>query len=616
MKESVRYTLQILVFVALILLIGTVGYLMIEEGLAVNDAFYLAVTAITPTQFEKVHEMSVPGRYFTVGLVFCGFGAFIAFATQFARLMIQSELEGVGIFTRKQMRRRISRMKNHYIVCGYGEIGGAICGELRDQQLPFVVITNEESSVTAINREGYALVRGNPTADVSLKEAEIEKAFGVIAVLADDSDNLFISLAARELNPKIFIIARGEDSSIEDRILRAGADIVVSPMKLGGQQIAGLIKQQADSTSNLSGSEPQSNVMGLGLTTYSHSEKEPKTLADILKEMGAVGAAGIHRRDGSFLPTPAPDAALQSDDVVVLINKTQTNDEGNSFHKRNTGRTILLADDHRALRLLFARKLAAAGHEVIQASAGNEALTLACENDPDLIVLDVNMPQQNGYQVCAALRQIPRFAVVPIILYSGEETEEFVNRGRESGADMCIRKTSKSSELLAKIEEAFLLQRCPDTESAASTCEPESALAQNSPDPYGEPAKKVFDIDVATENAAGDEQLLNELISVVLEDTPSIMKRIGLAIAGLDHDSLRLESHSLKSSIAIVGASEASAAAARLESFGSDLDLKGIEQLHRELQIQINQLMSALKKHGSQINASNTKSKHNQNPAE
>ena len=118
MNESVRYSLQILVFIALILLIGTVGYLMIEDGLTLNDAFYLAVTAITPTQFEKVHEMSVPGRYFTVGLVFCGFGAFIAFATQFARLMIQSELEGVGVFTRKQMRRRMIKQCPRQVLGG------------------------------------------------------------------------------------------------------------------------------------------------------------------------------------------------------------------------------------------------------------------------------------------------------------------------------------------------------------------------------------------------------------------------------------------------------------------------------------------------------------------
>lgn len=347
MKESARYILPILVFVALILSIGTGGYLLIEEGLTVSNAFYMTVTAITPTQFDEVHQLSVPGRYFTVLLVFCGFGAVVAFATQFARLIIQSELEGVGIITRKQMGRRIRRMKNHYIVCGYAEIGGAICGELKDQQLPFVVITDDEPSIVAVDREGHALVRGNPTVDTSLKEAGIDRACGVIAVLADDADNLIISLAARELNPQVFIIARGEDSGIEDRILRAGADIVVSPVKLGGRQIAELIKQQAGAPSAVDGSAPQSSVMGLGMDVYRHSVDDPISVAAVLKKSDAVGAAGVYRRDGSFESSPPPDASVYQDDALVVI--TRTDETASSFHKPPTGRTILLADDHRAL---------------------------------------------------------------------------------------------------------------------------------------------------------------------------------------------------------------------------------------------------------------------------
>jgi voltage-gated potassium channel len=594
MKESARYILQILVFVALILLIGTVGYLLIEEGLKLSDAFYMAVTAITPTQFDEVHKLSVPGRYFTVVLVFCGFGAVVAFATQFARLIIQSELEGVGVFTRKQMRRRISRMKNHYIVCGYGEIGGAICGELKDQQLPFVVITDDDSSVAMISREGYAMVRGNPTADASLKEAEIERALGVIAVLADDSDNLFIALAARELNPKTFIIARGEDSSIEDRILRAGADIVVSPMKLGGRQIAGLIKQQASASSILDGSAVPSSVMGLGLKIFRHSGSLPMTVAEAVQKSGAVGAAGLHRQDGFFEPTPQLEAVLQPEDAVVVI--TKTDEGGDSFQKRATGKKILIADDHRALRLLFARKLASAGHEVIQAAAGDEALAqaLACIHGPDLIVLDINMPKQNGYQVCAALRQHQRFADVPIILYSGEETEEFMQRGRESGATMCLRKTSKSSELLARIDEAFAIK--PAHENSLKTAE-NVAAGQASFVQDSVPSNHVFNLEVAVENVDGDRQLLNELVTVLLEDTPHIMDRIGQAVAQLDHQSLQRESHSLKSSVAILGASQASAAAAKLESAGTDVDPHDLAQWHVDLQSHIDELTLALQEH-------------------
>lgn len=588
MKESARYILQILVFVALILSIGTGGYLVIEDGISVSDAFYMTVTAITPTQFDEVHKLSTPGRYFTVGLVFCGFGAVVAFATQFARLIIQSELEGVGVITRKQMRRRISRMRDHYIVCGYGKIGSAICADLQDQHLPFVVVTDDESSVDAVRRAGYPLVRGNPTADASLREAEIERAHGVIAVLADDSDNLFISLAARELNPKIFIIARGEDAGVEDRILRAGADIVVSPMKLGGRQIAELIKQQAGA-STIVGSAAQSSVLGLSMTVYRHSATADTTVDKVLEDSTAIGVAGIERHDGSFEHNPSRDAIVNQGDSIALI--MQTEETGDSFHKQPSGKTILLADDHRALRLLFSRKLAAAGHDVVQAATGEDALVLAHASTPDLIVLDVDMPKRNGYDVCAELRQSKEFTNVPIIIYSGDDTGEFMQRGWDSGADICIRKTSKSSELLASIEEVFAQRRTSGSDTRAPGESDESSRLDEKSE-----VEEGFDFAVAMENADGDRKLLGELVTVMLEETPQLMARITLATTERDLDPLRRAAHSLKGSLGVVGACQASSAAAKLESAAASRDIQSIDELHAELQRRVETVTRALRK--------------------
>jgi len=586
MKETARYILQILVFVGIILSIGTSGYLIIED-VAVSDAFYMAVTAITPTQFDEVHKLSLSGRYFTVVLVFCGFGAVVAFATQFARLVIQSELEGVGVFTRKQMRRRIKQMKNHYIVCGYGSIGGAICAELKDQQLPFVVIADDETSATAINREGHALVRGNPTADSSLREAGIERAIGVIAVLADDSNNLFISLAARELNPQIFIIARGEDSSIEDRILRAGADIVVSPMKLGGRQIAELIKQQAGATTFTGSAVSSSNVLGLGLTAYRHTSENPATVAEILETSSAVNAAAIQRTNGMMVTSPEQDALVYHDDTVVLIKRDQGIE---TVHHHPTGKTILLADDHRALRLLFARKLSSVGHDVVQAASGEEALRLARSQTPDLIVLDVNMPNGNGYDICAELRRISQFADVPIILYSGEDTNEFVQRGHDCGATMCVRKTSKSSELLASIDQAFSGQ-ADSADASRMPDDPSDKTQAAATGPGGNTMP--YDPHVALDNADGDYGLLEELIVAVMEETPRLMEQIKVAISENDYEALRVGSHTLKGSVMVLGASDVTATAGKLEAVGCG-NADNVTEYYNQLATQIDELMTAL----------------------
>lgn len=588
MKESARYILPILVLVALILALGTFGYLVLEDGISAHDAFYMTVTAISPAQFEEVHELSVRGRYFTVVLVFIGFGAVVAFATQFARLIVQSELEGVGVISRKQMSRRISRMKNHYIVCGFGEIGGAICGELQNQGLPFVVISEDENTVATLNREGYPMVRGNATADSSLKEAGIESAVGVISVLTDDADNLFISLAARELNPKILIIARGEDPSLRDRILRAGADIVVSPMTLGGRQIAELIKQQVGASSLINEAPRKSGVSGLRLTPYRHTSVDPVTIQHVVDTSQAIGVAAVERKDGTFEENPARDVQVFQDDTVVVI--TRTDERRSTVQSASTGRTILLADDHRALRLLFTRKLNAAGHEVIQASNGEDALNKALTKSPDLIVLDVNMPKRNGYEVCATLRRNPLVAKTPIILYSGEQTDEFIKQGKDAGADICIRKTSKSSDLLAKIEEVFSRKvndaNSPSNRNESVEPDPPAAISHN--------LQPALDLSLAKENVDGDETLLMDLFSSMLTEIPQLLTELGTALEKQDRDALRAAAHTLKSTVAIVGATYTASLSAELEQSAMDETFDRLSALHTTLESRIARLMTEI----------------------
>jgi voltage-gated potassium channel len=139
------------------------------------------------------------------------------------------------------MDRKIAGLKDHYVVCGFGRIGNIICAELQRAGIEFVIIEKDPTLVQAADCLGYLVVEGDATSDTSLRAAGITKARGVIAVLNSDADNLFISLAAREMNPDIKIIARGEEPATENRLLRAGADVVVSPLKLGGQQIARMV---------------------------------------------------------------------------------------------------------------------------------------------------------------------------------------------------------------------------------------------------------------------------------------------------------------------------------------------------------------------------------------
>jgi len=137
-----------------------------------------------------------------------------------------------------KMHKRISKLKKHYIVCGSGRMGYEAVRELQNENIGLVVIENDPDIVQKLEDEGIAIVRGDATDDKVLKEAGVEHAKGLLAVLPNDAHNVYVSLSARGINPNLFIIARGTDDVAEDKLLKAGADRVISPYQIGGRSLA------------------------------------------------------------------------------------------------------------------------------------------------------------------------------------------------------------------------------------------------------------------------------------------------------------------------------------------------------------------------------------------
>jgi voltage-gated potassium channel len=240
LEELKRSVILSLLLITLTILFGTIGYIIIE-GWSIIDSFYMTIITIASVGYKEVHELSDYGRVFTILLIIGGVGTVLYALNNGAKLILEGELK--EIFGRKRLEKKIKELKDHYIICGYGRMGKIICRELKENKIKFVVIEKKPDILEEI--EDILLVQGDATKDEILKGAGITRAKGLISVLPTDAENLFVVLSARELNPYLFIVARAGEEGSEQKLLRAGADRVVSPYHIGGLRIAHTVLKPA-----------------------------------------------------------------------------------------------------------------------------------------------------------------------------------------------------------------------------------------------------------------------------------------------------------------------------------------------------------------------------------
>src|SRR5699024_8896996 len=230
--------LRIVIAVAILIgvfTIGSVGFHLIE-GMSLFDGVYMSFITITTIGFAEVSSLSKHGRMFTIVVFLMGFGIISYIVSQSTQLVIESE-----IFRKRTMKKQLQKMQDHYIIAGYGRIGHRVAEVLKEAGISLVVIENKESSVERIRDNNHLHVAGDAQDEDVLKQAGIEDAKGIICSLSRDQDNVFVTLIARELNPNIFILVRTNEHQNTRKILRAGADKVISPYEIGADRMANVI---------------------------------------------------------------------------------------------------------------------------------------------------------------------------------------------------------------------------------------------------------------------------------------------------------------------------------------------------------------------------------------
>jgi len=215
--------------------LGTVGFHYIE-GWPWFDGFYMVITTLTTIGYEEVHPLSHAGRVFNIVIILSGVSLLFLLIGSLTQALLEFELQ--SFFGRRRMERDIDRLTGHYIICGAGRVGRSAARELARRPAQFVIIENNEAKAQKFAGENWLVMVGDATQEQTLRDAQIERAAGLVAATTTDATNLYIVLTARSLNPKLRIIARASEDMAEKHLRSAGADAVVCPYVFAGQRIA------------------------------------------------------------------------------------------------------------------------------------------------------------------------------------------------------------------------------------------------------------------------------------------------------------------------------------------------------------------------------------------
>ncbi len=232
--KALRHLRLIGIALACVVLAGTAGFHFIF-GWQWLDAFYMVVTTLTTIGYQEIHPLSSGGRMFNLALIF--FGVSLVFLAIGALTQALLEFELRSFFGRRKMERYIGRLTDHYIICGAGRVGRSAARELARRPVPFVIIEQNEAKAQRYGDDWLTLL-GDATQEQTLRQAQIDRARGLVAATTTDATNLYIVLTARGLNPRLKIIARASEEDAEKHLLTAGADSVVSPYSFAGHRIA------------------------------------------------------------------------------------------------------------------------------------------------------------------------------------------------------------------------------------------------------------------------------------------------------------------------------------------------------------------------------------------
>ena len=301
-----------------LLLVGTSGYVLIE-GWSVFDALYMTVITLGTVGFAEVHPLSDPGRAFTMVLVMGGVFSIFYFGSIGVRLVADGEL--ATFWRRRKVQQQLDALTGHIIVCGFGRLGRRVCDEFARRGVPYVAIDHRADAFDGVELPGGLGLHGDATSDALLERAGLGRARALIAALTGDAENLYVTMTARLLSDKLFILSRAESSQAEAKLLRAGATRVVSPYVVTGYRAAqAVLRPEVMEFVEVATGNQHLELEMEQIKVSATSALVGKSLesARVRQAFGVIVVA-VRREGGKMIYNPPADQPFQTGDVLIAL---------------------------------------------------------------------------------------------------------------------------------------------------------------------------------------------------------------------------------------------------------------------------------------------------------
>ena len=309
----------VLLAVLTAVLLGTAVFHLLE-GWSILDSLYVTVQTVTTVGFGDLTPRTTSGRAFAVAFMMASVGLVLYALTSTVQSIVHSEL--LATYGRN---RKMSKLRDHFIICGAGRVGSHLMRSLQASNGTFLVIESDSKKVEALTDLDVHVLMRDATLEQTLRDAGVEHARGLAACLPDDADNVYVVLTARDLNPKLHIVARAAEEEAERKLIRAGANRVVAPTIIGGHRMAMALTKPAvgDFLDSITANDLELGFDQLEVASGSSLAGRKLSETVIRSELNIV-VVSIRRSDGTIIFNPSGETKIESGDMLIAIGNAES----------------------------------------------------------------------------------------------------------------------------------------------------------------------------------------------------------------------------------------------------------------------------------------------------